>query len=132
MLQIFAPLLACLFYGGWAAYANAEHGNHAALMAFAVQGGFAFVSTWLLTHIVIRVVKRQPVKLNRVAIFARCSLLLVVIPLAMHLAAGTPDIFQAMFPGLIIGNGYVWLLIGRLVAGIQDPLLQIPGEYSNS
>ena len=116
MIERLAPFVAGLFYGGWAAYSNSEHGNHAALMAFMAQGSFAFVSTWLLAYTVTSLSRFQKAGPRHFIIFLQCSLLLLIIPVILHLLAGTPDILQAMLPGLLIGNTYLWFLVQRQLA----------------
>jgi hypothetical protein len=160
---LFAPLMAGLFYGGWAAYSNMEYGQATAMMAGLVQAGFAFVATLLLTVCVGKLMARQhrryalqsvtpdtesalslaqpslghsalnnpapsnpssdqlarahsPVALpfNRAAVvFLQTASLLAGVPGLLHLVVGTPDMLQAMLPGLIIGNCYAGGLIYR-------------------
>ena len=112
-----APYVALLAYGGWAAFSNMAFGMKPMLLAFLVQGSFAFVSTWLLTKLVIALLKQQSGR--RMPVFLLCSFLLAAIPASLHALAGTPNIFQAMLPGLILGNGYLWLLLQRLGGAAQ-------------
>ena len=108
-----APWVAGLFYGGWAAYTNVDHGRDSAIVAFIIQGGFAFVSTLLLTRLVIWLIQQQQPNPRYFVVFAQCAVVLIFIPGGLHLMAGTPDIVEAMLPGFIIGNGYAGLLIYR-------------------
>jgi hypothetical protein len=144
---LFAPLMAGLFYGGWAAYSNMEYGQATAMMAGLVQAGFAFVATLLLTLCVGKLMARQhrlntsqsmtavsesrpalnlsPDHLGQIhrpavlpiyrlgIVFLQTASLLAGVPVVLHMLVGTPDILQAMLPGLIIGNCYAGGLIYR-------------------
>ena len=114
MLERLAPLAALLCYGSWAGYSNNEYGMQTATIAFAIQGSFAFASTWLLTKTLYWLVAQQAPPVNYYLVFFQCFLGLLFIPLALHLAAATPNIWQAMLPGLFIGNSYVVFLLHRL------------------
>ena len=112
IITAIAPFVAALVYGGWAAYSNLMFGLSAAIPAALVQGGFAFSSTWLLNRTVQWLVDKHVKKgfspaHVRLIVFAECSLLLLVIPLVLHLMVGTPNIFMAMLPGLVVGNLYL-------------------------
>ncbi len=113
MIERLAPWLAGMFYGGWAAYSNVEHELSNIVMAFIIQGGFAFLSTWLLTSFITWLIQRQQPSPQYRFIFLQCAAMLVFIPGGLHMAAGTPNIIQAMLPGLIIGNSYAGFLIYR-------------------
>lgn len=107
-----APIVALVAYGSWAAYSNMAFGNRAMLLAFAVQGSFAFLSTWLLTRLVMWLLARG--RSNRAMIFTQCSFLLCSIPAGLHALAETPNILQAMLPGLVAGNAYLYTLLQKL------------------
>jgi len=128
---MFVPLLAALFYGSWAAYSNYEYGIEPFLVAGLVQGSFAFAATLALALVVSWLLRWQrqtrkhptfqradeeiPLPTSTVyqsaQVFVIVSILLATIPATLHYAAGTPDILQAMLPGLILGNGYLIVLI---------------------
>jgi hypothetical protein len=112
--QIVAPLAAAAFYGGWAMYSNWQFDINTVITAGIVQGGFAFISTLVLTSLVIYLLSRNgatPIK-----VFIQSSLALTSIPLLLHLSAGTPNILMAMLPGLIVGHIYLWGLIKKIPA----------------
>jgi len=50
-ITFLTALAAAIGYGGWAVFANFEHGMHAWMMAGVIQGAYAFVSTLSITHI---------------------------------------------------------------------------------
>ena len=108
-----APWLACVCYGAWAAFSNAEHSVGSMITAFMVQGGFAFVSTWLLARFIGWLIQQQQPDPRYPLVFMQCAIILIAVPATLHLAAGTPDIVEAMLPGVILGNGYAGLLIYR-------------------
>ena len=113
-LTLLAPWIAGLFYGSWAAYSNIEHGNSAALTALTIQGGFAMLSTWLLTSFISWSIQRQHPNPKPWFTFLQTAALLIGIPAIAHNVLGTPDILQAMLPGLIVGNGYSLFVIQQM------------------
>lgn len=111
---LFNALAAALGYGGWAVYANYEHGIHAGLMAGCVQGVYAFFSTLSITQVArTAYVKHQGGLRGMLAGFSLSALVMLTIPLVVHHLAGTPDLLQTILPGLIWGSLY---LIGFLIS----------------
>jgi len=104
---------AAIVYGGWAVFANYEHGVHAWAMAGVIQGVYAFISTFCVTQLAK-------------GVFAKCGggvrglmtgftvsfLLMLAIPVGVHFVAGTPDILETILPGLVWGSVY---LMGVLI-----------------
>ena len=110
---IVTSLAAALGYGGWAVYVNYEHGVHAWMMAGAIQGTYAFLSTLFITHIARIVYLKCGCKIRGILTgFGMSFLIMLAIPLLLHNVAGTPNIWQTILPGLIWGSIY---LIGFLV-----------------
>lgn len=110
--NVLIALAAGLGYGGWAVYANFGHGMQAASMAGMVQGIYASALTGCIT----KVARWAFLKYNGgirggLAAFGLSFLLMLATPLAVHSAAGTPEIGQTILPGLIWGSIY---LIGFL------------------
>jgi hypothetical protein len=107
-----------LVYGGWAAFCNFPHGIAAAGIAFAIQGGFAFSSTWVLgklLHVSHHFYAHRDWAINhlRKLIFANCSAFLVGVPAVLHWLASTPNALWAMLPGLVVGHGYLGVLVSQ-------------------
>ena len=110
---IITALAAGLGYGGWAIYANYEHGIHAWMMAGAVQAIYAFISTLSITHIARKVFIKYDCGVRGVmAGFIASFIVMLAIPLSVHSFFGTPNIWQTILPGLIWGSIY---LIGFLL-----------------
>jgi hypothetical protein len=110
---IITALAAGLGYGGWAIYANYEHGIHAWMMAGAVQAIYAFISTLSITHIARKVFIKYDCGVRGVmAGFIASFIVMLAIPLLVHSFFGTPNIWQTILPGLIWGSIY---LIGFLL-----------------
>lgn len=106
-------LAAMLVYGAWAIFANFEHGRSAWLMAGVIQGIYAFGSTLTVTVVARWAYLRAGAKLRGILCgFGLSFLVMLIIPVAVHSIAGTPNILQTILPGLIWGSGY---LIGYLL-----------------
>lgn len=99
---------AFVLYGGWAIYANFEHGQKAGLIAGAVQGVYAFVSTLSVTLVALNIYQRSHGgKLGIIAGFSVGFLVMLIIPWVVHSAAGTPNKLQTVLPGIIWGSLYL-------------------------
>ena len=110
-----APWLAAGAYGGWAAYSHWEFARSVIITAFAIQGGFAFSSTWLLNASVLWMIGKQQPTPKPVLTFCICFAALLAIPVSLHLAAGSPNMWQAILPGLTIGSAYAaWVIRASL------------------
>ena len=111
-------LLAALVYGAWAAFVNSEHGNQAALKAGLVQGSYAFVSTWLISFIAKSMLAywgySQGVRWSAMSV---SWLVMLAIPVLLHTWQQTPDLLEAILPGLAIGSLYLWSYCQQL----QEP-----------
>ncbi len=110
---LFTALAAAIAYGGWAVYANYEHGLHSWVMAGIVQGVYAFFSTFFVTYVARLVFFKCKCAMRGIlAGFATSFLVMLAIPMGVHCLAGTPDIVQTILPGLIWGSIY---LLGFLI-----------------
>lgn len=111
---LLTALAAAIGYGGWAVYANFEHGAHAWAMAGVIQGAYAFVSTLSITHVAHKVYVKYGCKIRGIITgFFMSFIIMLAIPLVVHNIAHTPNIWQTILPGLIWGSIY---LIGFLVS----------------
>lgn len=100
-------------YGGWAVFANYEHGPHAWAMAGAIQATYAFISTFFITTVAQRTYIKYNCGVRGVfAGFITSFIVMLAIPVTVHCIAGTPDILQTILPGLIWGSIY---LMGFLI-----------------
>lgn len=120
MIERLAPWIAGLAYGGWSAFSNWEHGMQAALLAFLVQGAFAFTSTYILGRMVATTAAKcaniQSSALQLLSVFMVGSTFLWATPTILHLIAGTPNILMAMLPGLIVGHIYLFVITRNQLA----------------
>lgn len=106
--SLLTALAAGIGYGGWAVYANFEHGTHAWLMAGIVQAIYAFLSTLTVTHCARLVFLKFKCGIRGVATgFVASFILMLIIPITVHASIGTPDIWQTITPGLIWGGIYL-------------------------
>ena len=111
---LLTAVAAALGYGGWAVYANYEHGTHAWLMAGLVQASYAFCSTFVVTYVAQRTFTKYDCGIKGVcAGFVASFVVMLAIPLLVHNLVGTPDIWQTILPGLIWGSIY---LLGVLIS----------------
>jgi len=111
---LLTAISASLGYGGWAVYANYEHGTHAWLMAGLVQATYAFFSTFFITYVAQCTFVKYDCGIRGVfAGFLASFVLMLAIPLTVHGFVGTPNIWQTILPGLIWGSIY---LLGVLVS----------------
>jgi len=109
-----SALAAGIGYGGWAVYANYEHGVHAWAMAGAIQAIYAFISTLSITHVARKTFMKYSCGIKGVcAGFSMSFLVMLALPLLVHNFFGTPNIWATILPGLIWGSIY---LIGFLIS----------------
>lgn len=107
-------ILAAIIYGAWAGFANSEHGLSIWVKAALAQGVYAFISTLSITHIAKFVFLKFKCGLSGIIIgFLASFVVMIAIPLIVHNAIGTPDIWEAILPGIIWGSIY---LAGFLVS----------------
>lgn len=115
--SLLIAVAAAIGYGGWAVYANYEHGTHAWTMAGIVQASYAFFSTFAITHVARIAYVKYNCGVSGVsgvlAGFGMSFLVMLAIPLTVHNIVGTPDIWQTILPGLIWGSIY---LMGFLIS----------------
>ncbi|MBU2863239.1 hypothetical protein KO489_05245 [Reinekea forsetii] len=107
-----AACIALLGYGSWAALANSNYGLKVSLLAFSIQGSFAFVSTLFSGLVAIYIFQKLPFKpLKYAASLLITMTCLCAIPFILHRVAQTPNIFASMLPGIVIGTLYLSLLL---------------------
>lgn len=106
-------LLAMAVYGGWAIYANYDPDLSVPLMAGAVQGASAFLSTLVLTLCALWVYRKVGGGVKGIVVGFVCSFILMAsFPTLLHLLAGTPHILMTIAPGVGFGGIYIfWFLV---------------------
>jgi|GEM_PF-1806438 len=111
----FAPLLAAVIFGTWAAYVNREYGLFILVRSGLGQGAYALCSTWIVGRVatdVFAFVGRTTQ--GRILSFVSSFLAMVSIPLTIHNLIGTPEITNAILPGVFWGSGYILVYIWAL------------------
>lgn len=99
---------AMVIYGGWAVFANFEHGRAAWLTAGVIQGFYAFASTLTVTVIAKKAFFKFGCGTKGLLLgFLTSFFIMLLFPLTIHTVAGTPDIIETITPGLIWGSGYL-------------------------
>lgn len=111
----FAPLLAAVAFGSWAAFVNSEYGMFVLVRSGLGQGAYALCSTWIVTRVATNVFAfTGRTTQGMILSFVSSFLVMVSIPLTIHLLIGTPEITNAILPGLLWGSAYlavyIWLL----------------------
>ena len=116
------PLAAGIVYGSWAAYANIEYGSSTMLSAGLGQGLYAVFSTWIVTAVASRALRTVgPNPFGMTAAFFASFFVMLLIPISVHSWLGTPDMWQAIAPGLIWGSLYIAAFIVRTRKALLAP-----------
>lgn len=114
--SIVSGLAGFVAYGGWAFYANYDHGVEAAMQAALTQGSYSFCVT-LVMETLFRLLAKPALRFC-VTFFGTCSVLYST-SWGVNVLAGTPEIFITILPGVIIGTAYTFvytLSLARLQA----------------
>ena len=111
----FAPLLAALVFGGWAAFVNREYGSLVTIRSGMGQAVYALFSTWIVSRTAVSVFSIAKGGAQGVlGSFVVSFIVMISIPLTIHHALATPEIFNAILPGIVWGSGYIatylWVL----------------------
>lgn len=110
--QLQVALLAAVIYGSWAAYSNIEYTSQVMIRAGLGQGLYAFFSTWLVSYVAVTVHRKITGDKMAIAIAFMASFFVMLwIPITIHTLLKTPDMWQAITPGLIWGSGYIAALL---------------------
>ena len=129
--NIIAGTLAFIIYGSWAAWVNSEYGIEVSLRAGLGQGIYAFFSTWFVTAVARNMLARYGAGWFGKAIsFTTAFLVMLAFPAVIHNVLRTPDIIEAILPGLIWGSGYIgfviWVSAKTSVSKESDPGVDQP------
>lgn len=111
-INLLAATLAFIVYGGWAAWVNSEYALAVTLRAGIGQGTYAFFSTWFVTAVARKVLSVYgPRWKGMLASFSAAFLVMLAFPLSIHAVLMTPDVMEAILPGLVWGSGYIAFVI---------------------
>jgi len=104
---VFFAVSAFLLYGGWAVFANLDHGLHDSLSAGLTQGLLSLASTAILTSAMETVFRRLSPGVARFLAAGlgptTATLLLMAV---IHFVTGTPEILATMLPSIVVGYAY--------------------------
>ncbi len=103
-------------YGGWAAYANLDHGSIIAMRSGLVQGSYSLVLTFLMSFATEELYKQLSVLWMTVAVVC---LILFSTAYGIHHLVGTPEILMSILPGFVIGSIYTWVYVWGLQHGTK-------------
>ena len=119
-LLAFAPLLAALVFGGWAAFVNSEFGLIVSIRSGMAQAVYALFSTWIVSKTVVSTFSFARLGISRMLwSFVVSFLVMMSIPLSIHYALATPRITSAILPGAIWGSGYIATYLWVLSADVR-------------
>ena len=123
--NIFAATLAFLIYGSWAGWVNSEYGLVISLRAGLGQGVYAFFSTWVVTAVARKILYKFGLNWKGMLMsFLVTFQVMLAFPVVIHNILMTPDIIEAILPGLIWGSGYIagviWLARRAGVLEVAD------------
>ncbi|MFT4636460.1 MAG: hypothetical protein ACI9OI_002262 [Chitinophagales bacterium] len=109
--SLISSLAGLLFYAVWAFLVNIMHGPQAALKAAFVQGLYSFLITLVMT-LMLEALYRLLLKLTGLYWFSAvvtvvfCCLPVFIGSWVLNLAAGTPEVFETVILGYVIGAIY--------------------------
>ena len=125
--SFFSAVLAFVGYGSWAYFVNSMHGWAASLKAALVQGSYSFFVTLVMTlfmehtyRVFLRFLRNGLIASSFAVLFT-CGLLFSG-SWWINSLAGTPEIFDTVILGYIIGGLYTISYINRLNAHAQSVL----------
>lgn len=101
-------LFAAVGYGLWAVFANFEYGAHAWAMAGGVQAVYAFCATLSVTKVAQYIFLKCKCGVRGICLgFVASFIVMLAIPFGVHSVAGTPDLWETILPGLVLGSVYL-------------------------
>ncbi len=110
--SLLAGLAGFVGYGGWAWYANLDHGADIAMRSGLVQGGYSLVLTFVMTLVTEYLFARWQHHANAaIRTTALISTILFCSAYSIHLLVGTPEIVMTITPGFVIGSIYTYVYI---------------------
>jgi hypothetical protein len=118
-----AGIAGFLVYGGWAAFANSEHGPAISMRSGFVQGSYSLVLTFAMTMVTEWLFDRfshgttLPASIRIAALMAIICSGLFSTAYAIHMLVGTPEILMTILPGFLIGSVYTFIYILGLQSG---------------
>ena len=113
--SVLAGALGLVAYGGWAVFANYDHGIAVALRSGAVQGSYSFALTLTMTLLTewLHGTLSSPRWRAPMTIAVVCALMLST-AYGIHAVAGTPEIWMTILPGFAIGCVYTTVYVAGL------------------
>ena len=121
MRSLLAGLAGFIGYGGWAWYANLDHGDFIAMRSGLVQGSYSLLLTFLMTLVTETVYAKCHRLPGAVPVTTlMISVILFVSAYTIHMFVGTPEILMTIMPGWVIGTIYTLVyILGLKRAGVQ-------------
>ena len=108
-------------YGGWAVYANIEHGTTIGIRSGLVQGTYSLVLTFIMTLVTEWLFAMLAgLRLGRSIVIVVVCLMLFVTAYGIHVVVGTPEILMTIVPGFIVGSVYTTIYVWGLQRGTKS------------
>ena len=112
-----APLLAFVFYGGWAYWVHRHLDSEQSLRAGVAQGSYAVLSTIVLRHIVLALQRHLAGRrFGHIGAFALSVAMIVLMPFTLHFILGNARTWLAIAPGVLAGTIYIAIILHSLDA----------------
>ncbi len=121
--SILSALAGLIAYGGWAFFANMEHGVEASFRAACTQGSFSFILTLAMNLIMEWVfqLSSQPRIQAAMTTLSTC-LMVYSASWGINYLAGTPEIFMTVLPGWIFSTFYICMYTVTLFKLTAQPV----------
>lgn len=117
--SLLSGVVGFLFYGTWAYWVNMSHGMAASIKAACVQGSYSFLLTFVMTILIeflyrsIFALLNNSVLIIWLTIGVTCGLIFSASWL-VNVLAGTPEIFETVILGYLIGGTYTVIYVYSL------------------
>lgn len=119
--SLLAGLAGFVGYGGWAWFANYDHGADIAMRSGLIQGGYSLVLTFLMTIVteyLFTIWQHHSSAAIRTTLLV--STILFCSAYTIHMLVGTPEILMTITPGFVIGTIYTYVYVLGLHASSKS------------
>lgn len=101
--SVLSAMFACLLWGAWSFYTNAENGVDVGLIAALTQGISSFLITLFMTYLIEKQFNAYHKKWTKLLVPPICTVLFTGICLVLaHFIMNTPNIIKTVTPALCV------------------------------
>jgi hypothetical protein len=123
--SLISSLAGFLFYGLWAFLVNIMHGTQAAVKAACVQGSYSFLITLGITLMLESMYRfllnlTDLYRVSAVATVLICCTPVFIGSWMVNVAAGTPEVFETVILGYLLGAAYSSIYVLGLLKKSQS------------